>query len=335
MGKFSSQIRPSQQESENRGNAANNLLSNNLLDNNLMSNNLLGNNLLTNNNESNGATLADSEKSAQTEITENTTPVGMSFYAASGEFLGMIGDGTEVRVVQASDVADVTEKVSWANDPSEHGVENAAYNTEVAVTKSVAMPINHTEFQKLSGLVSKEDHTNQETMNATAFAQRNRHAQMNTKGKTATVTEVFNTFGGSKSKDLHAKMIKNRPLYKTYWEKAPADRNTYEYGKKDIYVMAQAAVIEAWLHPENDNTNGATGWHGMDVLKSMPEVGHAYEDFQLKYGFKWDTDPKIGKGAKISKTNMPNHSGENGQVLYIISAAYGSSIYYKNNPSKK
>ena len=158
---------------------------------------------------------------------------------------------------------------------------------------------------------------------------------MNSGNKNTSVTEVFNTFGGSRSKDLHLKMLKNRPLYKSYWSKTPLERNSFKYGGKNIYTMGQAGVIQAWSNPEKDNTNGATGWHGMDVLKSMPKVGHAYEDFQLNYGFKWGENAILGKGSKISPTNMPNRSGKNGQVLYNIGAAYGGSIYYKENPSKK
>ena len=293
------------------------------------------NNVLKNNLE-NPISLKDTEQYAkQNEIVNDelqTNSDGESFYGMNGKFIGMIGNGTEVRVATESDMEEVEQSVNCANDP-ELDQEGSQTYRNVAIAKSVALAIDHTEFQKLAGLASKEDHTNQETMNATAFAQRNRYASMNNGKQTATVTEVFNSFGGNRNTDLHKRMLKTRKLYKAYWKNQPIHRNTYLFGKKDIFVRGQKAVINAWLHPEKDNTNGATGWHGMDVLKPTKD-STAYENFQLEYGFKWDKTPIRGKGAVINAQNMPNHSGTNGQVLYVITAAYGSSIFYKSNPSK-
>jgi RHS repeat-associated protein len=255
-----------------------------------------------------------------------------SFYAASGEFIGTIGKSTEVRIVQADDVVDVTEKINWANDPSDHGKQYAENNTNIAVDKSIALTINHDQFQKLAGLAAKEDFSKKEATMAIGSAQANRMKGNMAKGNSFKSSfDSFNRGNAKKDVDgLHGYMLKNKIAYKEYWDLSPTKRNGFTR-----MVNGQAAVINGWSSTGTDLVNGGIGWQGIDVMQKFKNDGKtmwpAYKEWQTEKGFVWSENAIIGEGATMTPESMPSVTIDGKKPAYLITASYGKTIFWKEN----
>ena len=193
---------------------------------------------------------------------------------------------------------------------------------KLGTTNKEELKITHTQFKMLAGLASKEDYSNKDAIFATANAQANRIEKYQKGGKSFKSSfDTFNYGNAKKNSDgLHGYMLENREMYKKYWNLTPALRN-----ENATFVTGQAAVINAWSSCGFDNTNGATSWDGKDW--AIPGWA-AYKRMYETGGFKWDENAIIGEGAKYSPETNPSTSVD-GKYSYIITAAYGSSIYWR------
>ena len=234
--------------------------------------------------------------------------VAGDFYSRDGKHIGSDGE-TDNKVYAVDNTSDIKLK------------ENGLIDKDKTTNKE-ELKITHSQFQMLSGLASKEDYSNKDAIFATANAQANRIEKYQKAGKSFRLSfDSFNSKNAKKNTDgLHGFMKENRKMYKKYWSSSPELRNLNE-----TFVMGQAAVINAWSSCGYDNTNGATSWDGKDWALPGWE---AYKRMYKTGGFKWDTNAIIGKDAKFSPETNPNTT-VNGRQTYIITAAYGSSIYWK------
>jgi RHS repeat-associated protein len=234
--------------------------------------------------------------------------VAGDFYSREGKHIGSDGE-TDNKVYTVDNTSDIKLK------------ENGLIDKDKTTNKEELI-ITHTQFQMLSGLASKEDYSNKDAIFATANAQANRIEKNQKAGKSFRFSfDSFNSKNAKKNTDgLHGYMKENRKMYQKYWNSSPELRNLNE-----TFVMGQAAVINAWSTCGDDNTNGATSWDGKDW--TIPGWA-AYRRMYITDGFKWEENAIIGKDAKFTPESNPNTT-VNGKQTYIITAAYGSSIYWK------
>lgn len=259
----------------------------------------------------------------------HTDPTGKGvegdYYGRNGKYLG--SDGIKDDKVY---VVDAIEGGISATTPV--GLKGGGFSEGTLRTlkfgfhkelKAELLPITHTQFQKLAGLASKEDRSNEDAIFATANAQANR---MEKKMKAnQTFDQIFDSFNSDNAKGpggLHGFMLVERPRYIKYWSTTPVLRNQNKY-----YVQGQAAVINAWSSQGFDNTNGATGWDGAE----WDNEGTSAYTRLFGGGFIWDNKALIGADAQFNQSNPSDHL-VGGEYKTVITAAYGNQIYWKPKP---
>ncbi len=174
------------------------------------------------------------------------------------------------------------------------------------------------DFLRICALCNSENHEKKAKF-AQANAAYNRYLL-----KEKNFDRAFNSFSGSETNDLHKRMMnKSENGYNKFYNKTEVERNGYkDLSGRPLMKYSIAAVINAFTNGF-DYSNGAIGWHGIDV--TIPGW-KAYDNFVIYGGFKW-AENAIIEGRITSKTFL-NNEGEKG-YYYTITASYGKSIYWK------
>lgn len=212
------------------------------------------------------------------------------FYAANGAFIGQIGKSTEVRVIDESKVKLKT-AVALVKLANAFGVssEGAAEHVDKF---SNSLGVNHDVFLAFGSLVNNETSAGGGKDEAFAIANVTMNYLKDGGGTDLKTLEDVSMYDNSFAQGA------KQSEYTKFKNMTPEERNA----KKAIAAVINAIGYSKGLEGFTDNTNGADGWDGIDLISSKwdnPHRNYTWSEGSKKLNTEYQK--KFNGGVDVSK----------------------------------
>ena len=239
-----------------------------------------------------------------------------SYYAASGKFIGQVGEDQSVRIINQDNLKEGTKYVKWAIHQISINGKWIETNKAAAETNSYSLGVDNSEFIKTASVAVGESSVGYNVIS---------------KDEMNSIAYIF--------------INKNKVAYALKKEGAIAFRDTdpKDRNNKTSYMTAISATIDAYNGI--DKSNGASAWDGADqgVISGTQNKENGYFSHAYQIGWTIHNDDYNswknaieGQGMNFkakqhdAAEGAPGQGYNKGLYRYESTSQYGLSIFFKD-----